>query len=70
MPVTGFCYFYVLYLHWQHEINAAIRGGKFELVTYYDHDPSTWELYDLRADLSESGELSQRHPKKLTKYSR
>jgi arylsulfatase A-like enzyme len=47
---------------WLHDRNAAIRIGDWKLVC--DHD-APWELYDLRADRSESHNVVLEHPDKV-----
>lgn len=49
-------------LYWQHETQAAIREGKWKLVSANDRDDSAWELYDLSSDRSETDNLRSRHP--------
>ena len=46
-------------LFWEHEGNAAVRLGHWKLVKEY---PGEWELYDMRADRTETNDLASRHP--------
>lgn len=39
---------------WQHETCSAVRRGNWKLVTAFDRDQNSWELYDLSEDRSES----------------
>jgi arylsulfatase len=41
-------------LLWQHETCSAVRRGNWKLVTAFDRDQNSWELYDLSEDRSES----------------
>jgi arylsulfatase A-like enzyme len=41
-------------LCWEHEGNRAIRQGQYKLVSKY---PGDWELFDLKADRTESNDL-------------
>ena len=41
-------------LFWQHETCSAVRRGNWKLVTTFDRDQNSWELYDLSEDRSES----------------
>jgi arylsulfatase len=50
------------YFWWYHIGNRAIRAGDWKLVAAKD---SPWELYDLRADRSESHNLAAEHPEKV-----
>ena len=47
---------------WYHDGNRALRVGDWKLVA--DHE-KPWELYDLRADRSESRNLAADHPDKV-----
>jgi arylsulfatase len=46
-------------LFWEHEGNRAVREGDWKLVSRY---PEEWELFDLRADRTESNDLRARRP--------
>ena len=48
-------------LFWEYEGNLAVRRGKWKLVSAYG-DP--WELYDLKADRTETNDLVATHPDK------
>jgi len=53
---------------WEHEGNRALRKGDWKIVSRYDYATNTelpWELYNLRADRSESKDLSRDNPNKL-----
>jgi arylsulfatase len=45
-------------MYWEHEGNAAVREGRWKLVRNY---PGDWELYDMAADRTETGNLAARH---------
>ena len=60
-------------LYWEHEMNRAVRMGKWKLVAsgklidstnrrreYYSNDP--WELYDMEKDRSELNDLASKYP--------
>jgi len=49
-------------LFWQHENHAAVREGRWKLVTVNDRAEDRWELYDLSDDRSESEDLAGQHP--------
>lgn len=46
-------------LFWEHEGNRAIRKGNWKLVAGF-REP--WELYDMKADRTETQDLAARHP--------
>jgi arylsulfatase len=48
-------------IFWEHEGNAAVRGGKWKLVREYQ---KPWELYDIDADRAEMHDLSTSKPEK------
>ncbi len=52
-------------LYWEHEGNRAIRAGKWKLVA--KGSKGEWELYDLKADRSESNNVVKRHPARAQK---
>ncbi|MCX6634054.1 MAG: arylsulfatase [Acidobacteria bacterium] len=45
-------------LFWEHEGNRAVRKGDWKLVAGFRED---WELYDLKADRTETRDLAGRH---------
>jgi arylsulfatase A-like enzyme len=47
---------------WEHEGNRAIRQGDWKLVSRL---PGAWELYDLRADRTETRDLAKTMPEKV-----
>jgi arylsulfatase A-like enzyme len=51
-------------LFWEHESNRAIRDGKWKLVA---KEKQPWELYDMKADRTETNDLSARHPERVRK---
>ena len=50
------------YLWWLHENNRAIRVGDWKLVATAN---KPWELYDLKADRTESNDLAEATPNKV-----
>lgn len=55
-------------LYWELFGNRAVRQGKWKLV--WDNQPKKWELYDLKADRTETDDLAEKHPKRVKKMSR
>ena len=54
-------------MFWEHEGNAAVRIGKWKLVSNY---PAPWELYDMEADRTELNDLAARHPERVADMAR
>ncbi len=54
-------------IFWEHEGNRAVRDGHWKLVQL--HGSSTWELYDLAADRTESRNLAADQPQRVTRLS-
>jgi arylsulfatase len=48
---------------WQHEGNRALRQGDWKIVAAGKDSP--WELYNLKADPTETENLAQRQPEKV-----
>ncbi|MCX6136436.1 MAG: sulfatase-like hydrolase/transferase [Ignavibacteriales bacterium] len=64
------------YLFWEHIGNRAIRTDKWKLVAkvqtrkkFTSADESTWELYDMDLDPSETNNLAQKYPEKVAELS-
>ncbi|NQU55538.1 MAG: arylsulfatase [Bacteroidetes bacterium] len=54
-------------LFWEHEGNKAVRLGKYKLVSRWTKAAEySWELYDLEADRSETNNLVELMPEKVT----
>jgi arylsulfatase A-like enzyme len=51
-------------LFWQYRSGAAIREGKWKLVTKAYKNNSVWELFDMEADPTETDDLAVRYPEK------
>lgn len=51
------------YLWWSHIGNRAVRVGDWKLVAWGENGP--WELFNLKADRSETNDLVKKHPEKL-----
>ncbi len=62
-------------LCWEHEMNRAVRLGKWKLVskgqllnggygTWKNYEQGPWELYDIDNDRSELHDLSEQYPEK------
>ncbi|MEX0324285.1 MAG: arylsulfatase [Puniceicoccaceae bacterium] len=49
-------------LFWQYRNSAAIRDGKWKLVTNSIKEPSAWELFDMTVDPTETENLSGHNP--------
>lgn len=47
------------HIFWEHEGNRAVRAGDWKLVA---RKSQPWELYDLKADRTETNNLSAKHP--------
>lgn len=47
---------------WEHEGNAAVRMGKWKLVSAF---PEYWQLYDLEADRTELHDLADQFPDRV-----
>jgi len=48
---------------WEHEGNRALRAGDWKLVSRL---PGAWELYDMKADRTETHDLAKEQPQKVT----
>jgi arylsulfatase len=55
-------------LWWQHEGNRAIRVGDWKLVAA--GNTAAWELYDLATDRTETRNLAEQHPDKVSDLER
>ena len=49
-------------IFWEHEGNAAMRDGKWKLVSKF---PDAWELHDMEADRTELHDVSERYPDRV-----
>lgn len=49
-------------IFWEHEGNAAMRDGKWKLVSRF---PDYWELYDMEADRTEMHDLTDKYPSRV-----
>ena len=47
---------------WEHEGNAAVRIGKWKLVSEF---PDYWQLYDMEADRTELHDLADQYPDRV-----
>ena len=57
-------------LYFEHEVNRAIRHGKWKLVSGGIQKPpytTPWQLYDLEKDRTESNDLAPQHPEIVKK---
>ncbi len=54
-------------LFWEHEGNAAVRGGRWKLVKKHGQP---WELYDIEADRAERNDVSRLHASIVTDLAR
>lgn len=53
-------------LYWEHEGHGAIRQGDWKLVSLVARDDSSWELYNLKDDRTETNDLAQQMPQKVS----
>lgn len=51
-------------IYWEHEGNRAIRIGDWKLVA--KGPAAKWELYDLKADRTETNDLAGQHPERVS----
>jgi arylsulfatase len=51
-------------LYWEHEANCAVRVGDWKLVRKRGRP---WELYDMKADRTETNDLAGQHPDRVKK---
>ncbi len=49
-------------LFWEHEGHAALRKGKWKIVTINPADALSWELFDMEKDRTETNNLSKQFP--------
>lgn len=49
-------------IFWEHEGNAAMRDGKWKLVSRF---PDYWELYDMDEDRTEMHDLTDKYPQRV-----
>jgi arylsulfatase len=49
-------------LFWEHEKHAALRQGKWKIVSDSPLDEESWELYDMHKDRTETKNLSTEFP--------
>lgn len=52
-------------LYWEHEQHAAIRDGKWKLVSLDGTDETQWCLYDMEQDRTELHDLSEAMPERV-----
>jgi len=57
-------------LYWEHERHAAVRQGKWKLVTLNAADEAAWELYDMTTDRSELHDLAAAQPERAAELKR
>ncbi len=54
-------------IFWEHEGNKAVRYGKHKLVSKWSKNAEyAWELYDMETDRSETNNLANEMPEKVT----
>jgi arylsulfatase A len=61
------------YLYWEfHELNGrqAIRQGKWKLIKYNVHKNSSYQLYNIEKDISETNDLATVMPEKVAALSK
>lgn len=51
---------------WEHEGNAAMRDGRWKLVSRF---PDAWELYDMEADRTEMHDVAELYPDRVRQMS-
>ncbi len=51
-------------LYWEHEKHAAVRVGRWKLVTLDASDEGKWELYDMATDRVEGRDLAAQMPER------
>jgi arylsulfatase len=54
-------------LYWEFTGNRAIRRGQWKLA--WDKKVRKWELYDIRADRTETRNLAEKHPRRVKEQS-
>jgi arylsulfatase len=57
---------------WEHEGNRAVRKGDLKLVSEWNKKENrngAWELYDLKADRTETNDLTSKHPETVEELS-
>lgn len=62
-------------IYWEHEMNRAVRMGKWKLVSEANlrdrnYTSAPWELYDMETDRSEMYNLAGKYPELVKKMSR
>ncbi len=53
-------------IFWEHEGNKAVRLGNYKLVSKWNKQAeSSWELYNIKKDRTETNDLAQKMPQKV-----